>query len=121
MSVSEALVCTSKELFFKPVEMPAWQWRTTVRALLRVDIYGHEQDAFKHKGLKDLVTDMEERQKARHAMVDAHRAAGTPIQGHAEGLFGGDDCKDGTNGDATHTCLQILSIAKRAIDNLVIA
>jgi hypothetical protein len=108
-------------MFFKPIEMPAWQWRTTVRALLRVDIYGHEQGGFKHKGLKDLVTDMEERQKARHVMVDAHRAAGTLTTGHANGLFGGHQCGTGESGEATYTCLQILSVAKRAIDTLIIA
>jgi len=40
------------------VEMTAQQWRTTVRALLRIDVYGHEKDGFKYKGLKDLITEL---------------------------------------------------------------
>jgi hypothetical protein len=50
-----ALQCVEKEMLFNAIEMPPAQWRTTVRALLRVDIYGHEQPGFTHKGLKDLV------------------------------------------------------------------
>lgn len=125
-TVQEALTCVAKEMFFNAVEMPPHQWRTTVRALLRVDIYGHEQGGFKHKGLKDLVTEMQIRQRARHDLLDAHVAAGGTL-GH--GLFG-QNCNNGgiTNGSAgsmhagaMHTCLQILNIAKLAIDNLVIA
>lgn len=112
-----ALACVAKELLFDPVEMPPHQWRTTVRALLRVDIYGHEQGDFRHKGLRDLVNDMESRQRARHEIVDAATAAGITIGGH--GLVG-KDCNFAQPG-ATHTCLQILNIAKIAIDNLVIA
>lgn len=36
-SVQQAMTCVEKELFFNAVEMPPAQWRTTVRALLRVD------------------------------------------------------------------------------------
>lgn len=50
--------CDIGGLSFKGVEMPAQQWRTTVRALLRLDVYGHEQNGFKHKGLKDLITEL---------------------------------------------------------------
>jgi hypothetical protein len=56
-TVQQTMACVGKELFFNAVEMPPTQWRTTVRALLRVDIYGHEQESFKHKGLKDLVSE----------------------------------------------------------------
>jgi hypothetical protein len=40
-SVAEAFTCVEKEMFFNEIEMPPQQWRTTVRSLLRVDIYGH--------------------------------------------------------------------------------
>jgi len=114
------MTCIAKELFFNAVDMPPHQWRITVRALLKIDIYGHEQGGFKHKGLKDLVAEMEIRQKARHDMLDQQHAAG--ILGH--GIFG-QDCKNQhpSNGGpgSMHTCLQILNIAKLAIDNLVIA
>lgn len=56
-AVQQAMTCVEKDMFFNAIEMPPAQWRTTVRALLRVDIYGHEQPTFKHKGLKDLVSE----------------------------------------------------------------
>ena len=118
-SIQQAMTCVEKELLFNAVEMPPAQWRTTVRALLRVDIYGHEQPGFKHKGLKDLVGEMEYRQRTRHEMIDAQIADGTldPTEvGH--GLF-----SDGSRclGERTRGCIEILKIAKIAIDNLVIA
>jgi len=116
----EAMNSVEKELFFNSVEMPPQQWRSTVRALLRVDIYGHEQEGFKHKGLKDLVSEMEHRQKFRHEMVDAYVAAESgPLQlGTMDmGAFGQKLC----SGDQTHGCLQILNMAKVAIDSLLIA
>ena len=88
-STEQSMVCFEKELFFNAIEMPPAQWRTTVRALLRVDIYGHEQPGFKHKGLKDLVDEMEYRQRTRHDMIDAQIADGTldPTKlGHSFGL-----------------------------------
>lgn len=122
--------CAEKEGLFKIVEMPPQQWRTTVRALLRVDIYGHEQPGFKHKGLKDLVAEMESRQRTRHDMLDARVAAlggdsvlvgpfgalKTPL-GSAHGGHRYMECGE----EKTHGCLQILQIAKVAIDNLIIA
>jgi hypothetical protein len=113
------MTCVEKEMFFNAVEMPAHQWRTTVRALLRVDIYGHEQEGFKHRGLKDLVTQMESRQRSRHEALDGHMGAGTM----EHGMFGQKLClgEQAHNGDKAFTCLQILNMAKTAIDSLVIA
>jgi hypothetical protein len=119
-SVQQAMSCAEKELFFNAVEMPPAQWRTTVRALLRVDIYGHEQPGFKHKGLKDLVDEMEYRQRTRHEMIDAQIADGTldPSKvGH--GVFS--DGESRCLGEKTRGCMEILKMAKIAIDNLVIA
>jgi hypothetical protein len=123
----ETMACAGKKETFKAVGMPPQQWRTTVRALLRVDIYGHEQPGFKHKGLKDLVAEMEHRQRTRHDMLDAHVAA----QGKDSvdvGLFGGLKAPHGPGhgnmrcaGEEPHGCLQILQMAKAAIDNIVIA
>jgi hypothetical protein len=127
--VQDAVGCVQNGQFSKPIEMSAGEWRTTVGALLRVDIYGHEQTGFKHKGLKDLVTEMENRQKTRHAMLDAHVAAlgedslhlgpFSAVKGSTSpGGHGHTKCApDGQ----VHGCLQILSIAKVAIDNLTIA
>ena len=120
------VACIDSEQFARPVEMSPGAWRTTVRALLRVDIYGHEQPGFKHRGLKDLVTEMEIRQKTRHAMLEAHIASlGADslnfgaVMGSG-GLGGHGHTKCAPDGQI-HGCLQILSIAKRAIDNLTIA
>jgi len=107
------MTCIEKDIFFNEVEMPPQQWRNTVRALLRVDIYGHEQPDFNFKGLKDLVSEMEFRQRTRHELLDAQVAAGTMAHGH----FGQKLCL----GEQTHGCLQILKMAKVAIDSLVIA
>lgn len=118
--MEQALPCAMRDLFTNAVEMPASQWRSTIRALLRVDIYGHEQGDFKHKGLRDLITDMENRQKARHALIDAHGTAGTM----QHGMYGQRLCAaDHVNGDGEkfHACLQMLSMAKTAVDNLIIA
>jgi hypothetical protein len=41
MALAESFTCVEKEMFFNEIEMPPQQWRTTVRSLLRVDIYGH--------------------------------------------------------------------------------
>ncbi|KAH8599030.1 hypothetical protein B0O99DRAFT_505423 [Bisporella sp. PMI_857] len=119
-TTDEMLDCAQEEMMLSKMEMSPAQWRTTVRALLRVDIYGHEQSGFKHKGLKDLVSEMEYRQRTRHEILDARAAAGTldtTQLGH--GFFQTNDGK--CLGEQTRGCLDILQMAKIAIDNLVIA
>lgn len=112
MSIEATMACVEKEMMFNAVDMPPMQWRTTVRALLRVDIYGHEQEGFMHRGLKVLVADVEQRQRARHTWLDSHPDAGNMDIG-----FGKKHCV----GDQTHVCLTMLEVAKQAIDQLVIA
>ncbi|KAK8140233.1 hypothetical protein PG984_000299 [Apiospora sp. TS-2023a] len=106
-------------------------WRLTVRALLRVDVYGIaeptdipttmprdsingvEGSEMCHLGLKDLVVLMEERSRARHAVMDPLVQAGkcggysAVLRLHKEG--------------ETPTCQRIIALARQAIDNLVIA
>ena len=114
-SIQETMACIEKEMMFYPVEMPPMQWRTTVRALLRVDIYGHDQDGFRHRGLRPLVAEIEQRQRARHTWLELH-----PDAGNIEvGL--GIKHKSACLGEQTYGCLQILEMAKLAIDELVIA
>jgi hypothetical protein len=43
--------------------------------------YPTEQPGFKHKGLKDLVSEMEQRQRARHELLDAYEASGAMLTG----------------------------------------
>lgn len=124
-TAEDKIKCFENGKFSHPIEMSPTQWRTTVRALLRVDIYGHEQPGFKHRGLKDLVAEMETRQKARHEMLDAYVAAGGQDAlkngPFAAAQFTGGHGHTKCAGEQTHGCLQILQIAKVAIDNLVIA
>ncbi|KAL2067314.1 hypothetical protein VTL71DRAFT_1738 [Oculimacula yallundae] len=110
---SQAQACFQNSVFYEAVEMSPQEWRTTVRAMLRIDIYGHEQPEFKHKGLRDLVSEMEFRQKTRHEMLEAHARHATM---NAES-FQGRLCP----GERVHTCLEVLKVAKFAIDQLVIA
>ncbi|KAH8675412.1 hypothetical protein BX600DRAFT_172037 [Xylariales sp. PMI_506] len=97
-------------------------WRLTVRALLRVDVYGISDDCGNgsgpdgstpfHLGLKDIVTQMENRSKARHAIMD-------PLI--LSGVWEDQKCalKMHKTGE-TPTCMRIIHIARSAIDNLVI-
>lgn len=111
-SIQGAMVCLEKEMMFKDIEMPPMQWRNTVRALLRVDIYGHQQGEFNHKGLKDLVVEIENRQKARHSWLEGFHDEESHM-----GMFEGSKVV----GEQTHACLQILEMAKVSINSLVIA
>ncbi|KAJ1331360.1 RNA polymerase II-specific transcription factor-like protein [Microdochium nivale] len=105
-------------------EMDPTLWRLTVRALLRLDVYGlsrnmlarddgGSQEPF-HLGLRDIVNLMDAKSKARHAYMDTMVANGAALpdcsqmglQLHAHG--------------ETPTCQKIVEIARRSIDNLVI-
>ncbi|KAF3066561.1 putative c6 finger domain-containing protein [Daldinia childiae] len=101
-------------------EMEPAMWRLTVRALLKADVYGlSDVDTTEaetlpiHIGLKDIVNQMEQKSRARHALMDALIATGN---------WQPPDC-----GIALHTqgeiptCQKVIAIAKAAIDALVIA
>jgi hypothetical protein len=101
-------------------------WRLTVRALLRVDVYGLSNDCDNnaessgtapaepfHLGLTDVISQMENRSKARHAVLDQMVLSGAweepscALKMHKTG--------------ETPTCQKIIQIARTALDNLVIA
>ncbi|ORY66248.1 uncharacterized protein BCR38DRAFT_338930 [Pseudomassariella vexata] len=100
-------------------------WRRTVRSLLRIDVYGMSScdasgsltgsastpDPF-HLGLKDIVIQMENRSKARHALLDAMILSGAWQEPNCT-------LKLHKTGE-TPTCQRIIAIARTAIDNLVI-
>ncbi|OTA64854.1 hypothetical protein K449DRAFT_432434 [Hypoxylon sp. EC38] len=101
-------------------EMEPAMWRLTVRALLKADVYGLsglDRDVVEgtplHIGLKDIVLQMEQKSKARHAVMDhlVHSGAWKPpacgLKMHAPG--------------ETPTCQKVIAIAKASIDALVIA
>ncbi|KAK6954006.1 hypothetical protein Daesc_003968 [Daldinia eschscholtzii] len=100
-------------------EMEPAMWRLTVRALLKADVYGlstvevTEADTPLHIGLKDIVMQMEQKSKQRHAVVDALLATGH-WQPPACGMMI-------RKSDEMPTCQTIIKIAKSAIDALVIA
>ncbi|KAK4162138.1 hypothetical protein QBC43DRAFT_88474 [Cladorrhinum sp. PSN259] len=91
-------------------------WRLTVRALLKVDVYGLNDKKeivcrdMRHVGLKDIIGMMEERSRNRHELLDGMVARGE-IQagpGHMPMCEG------------KPTCLSIIDVAKRSMDDLVI-
>ncbi|ELQ40620.1 hypothetical protein OOU_Y34scaffold00414g51 [Pyricularia oryzae Y34] len=100
-------------------------WRTTVRALLRVDVYGYKfadqtaNDSMKtlarrQVGLRDIVDYLLERQRMRHAMMDELWASGKMLypQMHAH--------QPTVPGDK-HNCERILEVARISIEHLVIS
>ncbi|KAI5854517.1 hypothetical protein GGS23DRAFT_601140 [Durotheca rogersii] len=110
--------CTSTSLL-NHREMEPAMWRLTTRALLRADIYGLSGTKTEvadgsplYIGLKDIVLQMEQKSKARHAVVDALIESGAwpePSCGfkmHAKG--------------ETPTCQRVIAIAKASIESLVI-
>ncbi len=98
-------------------------WRRTVRALLRIDVYGinspggsmeaNDCKRFVLIGLKDIILLLEKRSKLRHESVDAAIAAGLVRNSEASELTLAPAGK--------HACQQIFEIARNSIDHLVIA
>ncbi|KAI1178816.1 hypothetical protein F4777DRAFT_536866 [Nemania sp. FL0916] len=112
-------ICGARENFDYR-EMEPHMWRLTVRALLKIDVYGITgrcgkevtADPF-HLGLKDIVNLMENKAKARHAFMDALVAAGVSQQncGYLMVHKPGD----------TPTCQRIISFARSSVEQLCIA
>ncbi|KAK4648398.1 uncharacterized protein QC761_109670 [Podospora bellae-mahoneyi] len=78
--------------------MEAGLWRLTVRALLKIDVYGVpdvECRDVRMLGLKDIIGMMEERSRRRHRLMDELVERGP-------------------------TCLRIIDIAKRSMEELII-
>ncbi|KAI6350802.1 hypothetical protein MCOR25_010383 [Pyricularia grisea] len=100
-------------------------WRTTVRALLRVDVYGYKFAgqtgdnsiktlARRQVGLRDIVDYLLERQRMRHAMIDDLCASGKMIQSQLHG-------HQPTPPGEKHNCERILEVARISIEHLVIS
>ncbi|AEO70325.1 uncharacterized protein THITE_2121610 [Thermothielavioides terrestris NRRL 8126] len=95
-------------------------WRLTVRAMLKMDVYGVNcltpgvpDEDIQQPGLKDIITMMEERSRRRHEQLDALVASGAVDKLPAEYV------PLSSNGDKP-TCLRIIDIAKRSMDDLII-
>ncbi|KAI3329240.1 hypothetical protein HD806DRAFT_530637 [Xylariaceae sp. AK1471] len=104
-------------------EMEPMMWRLTVRALLKVDVYGisgncngdataADTDPF-HLGLKDIVLLMENKSKARHALLDTMVDAGIWQQPQCGFL---NINKPGE----PPTCQRVISIARSSVEQLFI-
>jgi len=96
-------------------------WRLTVRALLKMDVYGINdltpgvgEDGAQQPGLKDIITMMEERSRRRHEQLDALVESGVIMKNQC-----GDYVPLSSNSDKP-TCMRIIDIAKRSMDELVI-
>lgn len=96
-------------------------WRLTIRALLKVDVYGvncgpegpgSKALRVSQTGLKDIVAQLEERSRARHAEVDALLEAGLPGPVGPAGVRA-----QHSLGEEPH-CRRIIKIAKDAIASL---
>ncbi|KAI3342626.1 hypothetical protein F4824DRAFT_114647 [Ustulina deusta] len=102
-------------------EMEPVMWRLAVRALLKIDVYGISgcrgsnaaaADPF-HLGLKDIVLLMENKAKARHALLDTMVDAG---------VWEKPNCFLGpSNPGEPPTCQRIISIARSSVERLCIA
>ncbi|POS78072.1 hypothetical protein DHEL01_v203525 [Diaporthe helianthi] len=117
---SDENLCSKSEQYDDVMLEPS-MWRLTVRALLKVDVYGVNCGAdgpgskdlrFTQMGLKDIVMQLEERSRVRHAEVDALLEAGLPgptgpLGGHARHSSGEEP-----------QCKRIIQLAKDAIASL---
>ncbi|KAK3310137.1 uncharacterized protein B0T15DRAFT_26000 [Chaetomium strumarium] len=97
-------------------------WRLAVRALLKIDVYGIDGMTadikcrfgdIQQPGLKDIIKMMEERSRRRHEQLDAMVAAGIVQKVNC-------DYVPLTATGEKPTCLRIIDIAKRSMDELVI-
>ncbi|KAK0729088.1 hypothetical protein B0T21DRAFT_291718 [Apiosordaria backusii] len=93
-------------------------WRLTVRALLKIDVYGVqgiECRDMRMLGLKDIIGMMEERSRARHRMMDE-----LVEKGVIESPTAYVKLNENEDGGDQPTCLRIIDIAKRSMDELII-
>jgi hypothetical protein len=95
-------------------------WRLTVRALLKMDVYGineltpgvDDDENARQPGLKDIINMMEERSRQRHEQMDAMVAAGLVLSSNCQHVS--------LSSGEKPTCMRIIDIAKRSMDDLVI-
>jgi hypothetical protein len=89
-------------------EMDPTDWRTAVRGLLRVDVYGMEGVT---TGLRGIISEMEQRQRLRHKEMHQQLGNGSAHDVEQRQCLGEKDM----------LCLRILDTAKISLDTLVIA
>lgn len=112
--------CSNGSETLNHLEMEPAMWRLTVRALLKADVYGLSgldcditATSPLHIGLKDIVLQMEQKSKTRHAVLDAMVHSGAwQLPNCGLGMH---------NEGETPTCQRVIAIAKASIDQLIIA
>lgn len=130
MDELDKITCQTVE-HYDNKEMNPEHWRLTIRALLKMDVYGFQLEktsivdgshiSHRHLGLKDVITAMEERSNRRHDKMDALVASGRrhPFQDGPYGLL---QCSSAhSNKKEDRQCLKMIEMARVALDKLVIA
>lgn len=122
-TLGESVQCTQASNVHKQWLKPD-VWRTTMRAVLRIDVYGFTESVhcdstplYHQKGLKDVVTLLEERSKRRHDKLDSLVAEGKMPHTHYMMMPG----PYRPVPPEQRNCIKILEAARIALDNLVIA
>lgn len=127
------VACGAAAAAYEGRTLPPAEWRLTLRALLKVDVYGFDgreggpagkgaggstgrRPGFRRLGLRDLVAQMDERSRARHAEIDALIDAGVPPP-RGPGLMRAAHTGEGRE----PPCRRIVAMAREAVESLVIA
>ncbi len=108
--------------YLEGAQLEPAMWRLTVRALLKIDVYGVNHKTagmirtceFEQPGLKDIIELLEERSRTRHEQLDALVASGAVVRPCATPYI------SLANETDKPTCLRIIDIAKRSLDDLII-
>ncbi|KND89472.1 hypothetical protein TOPH_05855 [Tolypocladium ophioglossoides CBS 100239] len=100
-------------------------WRTTIRAILRLDVYGLGDAqanippaSCRQKGLKDVLKQLDETSRKRHEMMDELIAKGQ-IPRHSPYMMS--PMNQPPCPPEQRNCVKILETARMALENLVIA
>ncbi|GFP58095.1 fusaric acid cluster transcription factor FUB10 [Trichoderma asperellum] len=108
-------------------------WKATIRAILKVEVYGFNQKtasvsstvdcsvspyAFLHCGLKDVITLLDEKNQKRHDIADALLQANHALPGYNYLLTLG--APKPCPREERH-CVRMLDVARMALSNLVIS
>ena len=100
-------------------------WRTTVRAILRLDVYGLGETpagvppaSRRQKGLKGVLQQLDETSRRRHEIMDELIANGQ-IPRHSPYMMSPTSCAPCP--PEQRSCVKILQTARSALDSLVIA
>lgn len=107
-------------------DLPPNVWRSSIRAILRMDVYGIGQEAsggsgsssfeYRQQGLKEVVALLEERTRKRYELLDVltPQAQLPPQTGYVV-------YPTKTSASEERNCIRMLETARIALNNLVIA